>query len=208
MSMRAFPAAFLAAFLLFGAGLPAVAAESKGLRLGLRANLGIVTQDVVEDVLGSGLAGEASTGFGATLTLTHPITDQIHLGGSLGWTRHVLDVGGVDVGAANVGTFLVQAEYHFSGGAKTSPYGVFGIGVNTNNVTEKSSCACSIAADPSLAVRVGAGIDHWVSDAVAINAEFNWTLNSSEGRVDDGSGPVEGDFKGNVLTVLIGLRLE
>ncbi|MDT7043669.1 outer membrane beta-barrel protein [Candidatus Nitronereus thalassa] len=139
-----------------------------------------------------------------------------HMGLSVEWEEHNATVGGVDFGTARTISLLPYIEFHFPVG-RWSPYASLGVGLNLNDFDEDNqvaaNCAalgfgpCDVSPDNTFAFRGGAGVDFFVADNLAINAEAAWKSNSGDGEITVGGTPVlQGDFDASAVQVLVGLR--
>ena len=139
-----------------------------------------------------------------------------HLGLSVEWEEHNATVNGVDFGTARTISLLPYIEFHFPWG-RWSPYASLAVGLNLNDFDEDNqiaaNCAalgfgpCDVSPDNTFAFRGGGGLDYFVTENLAINAEAAWKLNSGDGQITVGGTPVlQGTFDASVAQVLVGLR--
>ncbi|MEW6777243.1 MAG: outer membrane beta-barrel protein [Bdellovibrionota bacterium] len=171
------------------------------LRFGLRGGLVFATQDFQEPGI------ELSSGPVVSAIATYATSEEVHIGGILAWTHQDIEATGARRGTIDPLTLLAQFEYHGGGSGPTSPYFLLGAGIHVNLASYTSQVESTLGkleTDPSFALRVGAGIDHWFSPEIAVNAEAGWTLN--RGTAKDGAG--EFDFDASTLGILLGLRFK
>ncbi len=148
--------------------------------------------------------------------LFYHINRDWHMGLSVEWEEHNATVSGVDFGTARTITLLPYIEFHFPVG-RWSPYASLGMGVNLNDFDENNqiaaNCAalgfgpCDVSPDNTFGFRGGAGVDFFVTDSLAINAEAAWKSNSGDGKITVGGTTVlQGNFDASAVQVLLGLR--
>jgi len=139
-----------------------------------------------------------------------------NMGFSVEWEDHNATVNGVDFGTARTISLLPFIEFHFPVG-QWSPYASFAAGLNINYFDEDNTIAancaalgfgvCDVSPENTFAFKSGVGVDYFLTDNLAINAEGAWKYNSGDGKLTVGGTTVfSGDFNASVAQVILGLR--
>jgi opacity protein-like surface antigen len=92
-----------------------------------------------------------------------------------------------------------------------SPYLSLGVGANINSVGSKTSQVKSFRAENNFGVKVGGGIDYFITQNLALNSEVGWKYNRGDVRIagnDSFPDPVNGSDRMNAsaVSVLFGVR--
>jgi opacity protein-like surface antigen len=188
----------------------AQAEVGEGWGVGLRAGGSVFTQDVADDTQGD--IGPVVSG-----NILYRFSQIASAGLNVEWENHGFDTSGADLGDINTISLMPFAEFHLPLTNSLSPYGFLGVGVNINSVSEsdvfQNACistfgsSCDFETDTTIAFKVGAGVDFFITEALALNAEIGWKMN--EGDVDikaAGTTVASDDFQGSVFQFLLGLR--
>ena len=185
---------------------------------GARFGPSFLTQDLADQTVGY-------LGPMVNYNISYGLSDQILVGLNLEWEKHQVKdrSSGFYFGDESTLSIMPTIEYHVIGASiqqqliNYSPYILGGIGVNINSFTESdnlnTSCApitCKISPKNTLALKVGWGIDFFITSNLALNGEMDLKLNSG---IADISGSYLGyasttsaDNRVSVLSFLLGAR--
>lgn len=183
--------------------LPITGAEAGDFGVGLRAGPSFYTQDLNSDP--GFFPVEGDTGPILSFQGFYRADQWWTVGLALEYETHGAAIVGFDVGDVDTVTVLPYVEVRPWNGTVV-PYAIAGLGGNFNSFRESDECGppCALDVDDTLAVRVGGGVDYFVTNALALNAELGWKLNS--GEAEDSIGDTF-DVELNTLSVLFGGRL-
>lgn len=159
--------------------------------VGIRGGFSTLTQDVATDT--EGRSGPVISG-----NIIYGLTNILSLGLNVEWERHEIKdkPSGFNFGDQTTFSILPFAEIRsagLGGNKDLSPYASFGLGVNLNSFSESGDVSAlgeKIEPENSFALKIGAGVDYFVTPNFALNAEAGWKLNSGDvdfkiGETDD-----------------------
>lgn len=189
-------------------------AESGRWGVGLRAGPSFFTQDVIEDL------DEIDSDVGPCVggSLLYRASDIFSVGFEIEWETHGIDVYGVDLGNASALSLIPFVEVHLRPGERVSSYLCLGLGYNINDFSSSGEAKAAagyvygadydVEVDDSLAVKVGLGLDWFVSDRIALNGEAGWKFNKGDAAETlDGIKVSSGDFNGSSIALRLGVRV-
>jgi opacity protein-like surface antigen len=170
--------------------------------LGLNAGVAIPTQDFtdgVESGVGAAVGGEVFYHLNRHFTFGLDLDYEFHGARLSGATK--------DFGTLNTFSLLPFVEYHIVEIRHFSPYLSLGLGLNLNSFSLDSSfngSGVTASVSNSFALRIGAGLDYFLSDHFALNTAFLWKLNSSTLKTNTSFGSP--DFNASSFGLLFGAK--
>ena len=195
---------------------------------GLQSGVAIMARDVGNGN-GAVTQGEASSVWNERLL--YRVTDSVALGIHLEWEEHDIKNTSpvvLDFGQSSTLSSMVVIEVYpplwptfasFLNPYPLFPYGLIGVGQNSNAFTESStftkncnpSSACTVSLENTLAIKIAAGVDYLVAPNLSINAEVGWKLNSGESRISTtnagGTITISPDsYQASTASVVVGMR--
>jgi len=173
--------------------------------IGVRGGIGILTQDIFEGV-SKGEPGPAISGEVFTF-----INNYLSVGVNIEWNTHKVKKGTLDRGEARTLSILSFYEIRVPDWGKFSPYQVLGVGLNLNSFKESSAFQTQFPGgkfDPvhTVALKIGGGLDYFITPRWALNTEIGWRFNSGEASVIEGGPVFAEDYDANVFTLILGIR--
>jgi len=209
---RVLPVAWRAAVVALSfLSAPAAWAQSQDSKwaFGARVGLTLPTEEL------NGFTGtKPDSGFLVNLDLLYKASPTLDIGGSIEYQNNKMpSISGPGTAGGAFGestitvlTLMAVGQYRFNRSAKTSPYAVAGIGLNINWMGDDQA-GSSFDVDPSLALKVGVGVDFYVSKTTALNLEAGYKVNSSTVTRFPPTGSAQShDFNMSMLYLLGGVR--
>ena len=209
---RVLPVVWRAAVLALGfLSAPAAWAQSQDSKwaFGARVGLTLPTEEL------NGFTGtKPDTGFLVNVDLMYKASPTLDIGGSVEYQNNKMpSISGPGTAGGAFGestitvlTLMAVGQYRFNRSAKTSPYAVAGVGLNINWMGDDQA-GSSFDVDPSLALKVGVGVDFYVSKTTALNLEAGYKVNSSTVTRFPPTGSAQShDFNMSMLYLLGGVR--
>ena len=176
--------------------------------IGVRGGIGILTQDMLEGSskgeLGPAISGEVFTF----------INNYLSVGVNIEWNTHKVKKGTLDRGEARTLSILSFYEIRVPNWGKFSPYQVLGVGLNLNSFEESSAfqnqpgCPeCEFDPVHTVALKIGGGVDYFITPTLALNTEVGWRFNSGEATIESGGTVLSiEDYDANVFNLILGIR--
>lgn len=137
------------------------------------------------------------------LTMGHVFSDAVLIGLATEWESHGLEVTGVEIGTGHVVSILPYGEFRLPlGSDKLMAYGNAGLGANINFFKERAGLGSSVKPDPSVALRLGLGLDYEVADGTYGGLELAYKTNNTTADVGGG----EANYRYNSLAIMLGFK--
>ncbi len=181
--------------------------------VGIKGGSGFLPDEIVRRT--DGKPGPIVSG-----TIAYSPIDLFSLGINIEWEAHKLEPG--VSGNFTTVSLIPFTEIRLNVSRVFIPYASLGVGININSQTDAriKSCIgsfvgpgfaifpCNLEPDNSFALKVGGGIDYYISEALALNTEIAWKMNAGDAELCvEGSGcPGTVDFDANVFMILFGIR--
>jgi hypothetical protein len=182
------------------------------LGVGLRGGGGHVTQEVTEDIKARfGPIGEINVFYGAS--------PKLLVGVDLSWESYylLLPCEGCRLGEATVVSVIPTVQYRLVDIGKFFPYVSLGLGINVNQFNEsdrfgRTCTGCGgIDTKNTFALKVGGGLDYFITPNFALNGAWSWKINTSSNagydvRVGETSLVRSDDYRLHAFSLLFGFR--
>lgn len=141
--------------------------------------------------------------------LVYDVVPNVGIGGSVGWYGYGVEVAGEDWGDANSVPLLANIVLRMPLEAtenRVVPYVVGGIGVMFWNFDESNllkNAGISVDSEASFAAQIGAGVDFYLSDRIAVFGEATYLFSEVDTTIS-GSG-LTGTLEGDTDAILLGV---
>ncbi|MHB8481449.1 MAG: hypothetical protein ACYDBV_01740 [Nitrospiria bacterium] len=167
---------------------------------GVRFGPSFTTQDIADQTTGD-------LGPVLNYNISYGLSDRFLMGLNLEWEKHRIKdrPSGFYFGDESTLSIIPTIEYHIIGVSTQqlinySPYILGGIGVNINSFSESdnlnTACApiaCKISPKNTLALKIGGGIDFFITSNLALNGEMDLKMNN-------GTADISGNYSGFTST--------
>jgi hypothetical protein len=147
---------------------------------------------------------------------SYSLTRYFSVGLNFEWELHGVSVLDNVVGTMSAYSLLPFVRVHFPLSKRFAPYVFFGGGYAINSFDpsrklkdEATSLGIGygVEMDNTYVLKAGAGVDAFLTDCLALNAELGWRYNEAEGREFlNGVRVSSGDFNASVIAILVGFH--
>jgi len=179
---------------------------------GLSAGASFSPQDIC-----SGCNVRADAGAVVSGDIMYGLSKNLLIGLNGQWENHNISTSGVILGDLTTVSLIPTLEIHLPTEGSMAPYLTAGLGVNFNSFrghnTLNNACTiaftspCSIKPEDTFALRLGGGLEYFVSSNVTLSGEVAWKMNSGQMEVSvAGVGSQQDQFQSNTVSLLFGIR--